>query len=317
MYYYIKIRRFFKNLIILHRLKKNYNIKLDLSNNTRQWIIYMCDGKRHHGGLADRLSGLVSTYDYCKQNNKVFKANYIYPYPLTSFLIPNKYDWRIDAKEISYNKRCSEPRYIPFKYDLIEQQAFARKMLQSDKKQLHAYTNMKYFFPCNFKHLFSELFKPSPYLQEAIDLELNNLPEEYISITFRFQQLLGDLEEGNFPKLEKEYEKEQLIKKCLKYIEKVHDSNPEIVKILVTSDSKTFLKRAKESYPYTYISTGEIVHVDFNTKKVDLSIHRKSFVDLFMIAKAKRIYSVVLPPLYHSGFPYLASMIYGNEYIEI
>lgn len=316
MYYYKKLRRIAIDFYKGQFLKRFYKKENSPVNFTEKYVIYMCDGRIHHGGLADRLSGLVSTYDYCKQNNKVFKANYIYPYPLTAFLIPNKYDWEINERDISYNSKESKPIFITHRFNIWEQQGLANKLLNSDKEQIHVYTNMKYFFQCNFKYLFDELFKPSKLLQEAINAELKKLPDEYVSVTFRFQQLLGDLEEGNFPKLKTEKEKELLIQKCLKYIEKIHNRHPEIRKLLVTSDSTTFLNKANK-IQYVHTIAGKIVHMDFDGYNSTADIHLKSFVDLFMIAKASTIYNVILPPLYHTSFPWVASMIYGNKYIEI
>ena len=43
--------------------------------------------------------------------------------------------------------------------------------------------------------LYHELFKPSDYLQQNIDLHLNNIGTNYWSYTFRFGNYFGDFRE--------------------------------------------------------------------------------------------------------------------------
>lgn len=297
-------------------LKRFYNTKSPRANNTDQWLIYMCDGRIHHGGLADRLSGFVSVYDYCKQNGKTFKAYFVFPYKLQEILEPNKYDWTIQKDELSYNSIDSAPKYITYKFSLPDQQKYAQKELREEKHQLHVYTNMKYNYPTNFKYSFNELFRPSKLLSDAIAKEKDKLPKDYVSITFRFQQLLGDLKEGNFPKLHDDVQKQILVEKCLKFVERVHEIHPNLKKFLVTSDSMTFLDKVSK-LPFVHTIKGKIVHMDFDGYNSGLEIHLKSFVDLFMIAGARKVYNVVMPPLYKTSFPYVASLISGTEYIEL
>lgn len=316
MYYYKKIRRLLINKFKLVQLKRFYCIKNPRkAKNGQQMVIYMCDGRIHHGGLADRLSGLVSTYDYCKENGKIFKANFVFPYKLQDILKPNLYNWTIDEDDISFNSHDAEPVYITHRSSISEQRNYACNELDKDKTQIHVYTNMRYYYPTNFNYLFNELFKPSEMLQTAIEVEKMYLPKDYVSVTFRFQQLLGDLNEGNFPKIKDETKKEELINKCLEYIEKIHNLHPNLEKFLVTSDSITFLDRASQ-LPYVHIIKGNIVHVDFDGYNSGIEVHLKSFVDMFMIAGAKKVYNVVMPPLYKTSFPYVSSLITGTEYIN-
>lgn len=316
MYYYKRLKRnlidFYKTRILAKHYKKNF---VSDSINSKYYI-YMCDGKIHHGGLADRLHGIVSTYAYCKEFNKDFKIYYTYPYNLKEFLLPNKYNWEITKEELIYDKNIAKPVLISRRQSVKEQKKLAKKLLENTKSQTHVYTNMKYDYDNNFKFLFKELFKPSKYLSDAIKEQQNLLNKNYISITFRFQQLLGDFKEGNFPIIKNNQERINLINNCKKFIEYVHNENQEIEKILVTSDSITFLNYISD-INYVYTIPGRIIHMDYNGKDENLSVHLKSFLDLFMIANAKKIYSVVYPPLFHSGFPFLASLINGNEYIEV
>ena len=309
----MKLTRFLKDLIKNIRLYKYYTPWYKRAQNREQWYIYMADGKMLHGGLSDRLCGLVSTYCYCKEHNKTFKVYFKSPYKLESFLLPNLYDWRIDESEISYNILDSCPVYISCNMENnILQRRMANRKLNKRCKQIHVYTNMRYFQD-NFSSLFEHLFEPTQLLHKVIMQNVQTIHSDYISITFRFQQLLGDFKEGNFPILPED-ERELLIDNCLRKIEDIHKMHPTL-KVLVTSDSHSFLMKAA-TIDYVYIIPGNIVHMDFSDE-TDINIHLKSFVDLFVISKAQKVYLVYSDLLYRSSFAKTASLLSGTLYEEI
>ena len=43
-------------------------------------IICMFDGRMGHGGLADRLHGMVSMFCYAKKHGMDFRIHYVYPF---------------------------------------------------------------------------------------------------------------------------------------------------------------------------------------------------------------------------------------------
>lgn len=67
-------------------------------------VVVMVDGKRPHGGVTDRFRNILSLYSYCKANGIRFRVYYFFPTPLTEYLVPNEYDWRISHREISYHR---------------------------------------------------------------------------------------------------------------------------------------------------------------------------------------------------------------------
>ncbi|MDR2601358.1 MAG: hypothetical protein LBC53_02745, partial [Spirochaetaceae bacterium] len=145
----------------------------------------MADEKLTYGGLADRLKGIVSVYKICKELNLNFKINFTYPFELHEYLIPNVYDWKISRNEIYYNKKYSKPCFIPYRYGF-----FARRFFAGNYKQIHIYTNMS-TVEKEFSILFYELFKIHPFLQTQINTNINLIGCVYISVAFRFLQLLG------------------------------------------------------------------------------------------------------------------------------
>lgn len=108
------LKRFIIDKLKVNKLKKYYSRNNKLLGLKTKTIIYMADGKMLHGGLSDRLCGIISTYDYCIKNGIGFKIHFNSPYNLTDYLLPNRYDWTIDESQISFNLKESEPVYIPY-----------------------------------------------------------------------------------------------------------------------------------------------------------------------------------------------------------
>ena len=316
----IQIKREIKRQIIdifkTLRLYKHYCFRSKKQNIIESnSIVSMIDGKTIHGGLSDRFLGIVSVYRYCKIHKIDFRLHFNSPYNIEEFLVPNKVDWKISPDKISYNIREAKPRYISLvsldRDKMINH--FNKILTHTGNSQLHVYSNARAFKDKEFHKLFFELFKFSPLLEEALNTHINRIGKPYVSITFRFQQLLGDFREGNFPILKSEEEKNKLINRCIAIIERIHQTKK--IPILVTSDSTSFLNKI-ENLSGVYIIPGKIVHVDY-TQNESIQVHLKSFIDLFMVAKAEEIYLGKISPLYHSHFPWTASLIGNKQYIEV
>ena len=140
-----KISRHFIDFIKGSLLLRYYNFKKGRLSNSKPVVIYMADGRMKHGGLSDRLCGLISTYNYCKKNGCDFRINFKSPYQLDEILQPSNLDWRIKDEDISYSLCDSKPVYISFRpqYDVTEK--MFEKALNGGKKQYHVYTNARYF----------------------------------------------------------------------------------------------------------------------------------------------------------------------------
>jgi hypothetical protein len=167
-----------------------------------------------------------------------------------------------------------------------------------------------------FGNLFEELFKPSPALQESLDRHLAEIQARggggYVSATFRFQELLGDFKENEDGCITlSKAEQENLIQNCLSHLKEIHEENPDKA-ILVTSDSISFLNRAK-ILPYVYVFAAKITHLGVQSAGTG-DAYKKSYVDFFMLAQAEKVYCVVDGPMYNSGFPRTAAMLHRTAY---
>jgi hypothetical protein len=165
----------------------------------------MLDGRVYSGGLTDIIRGILSMYKFSKEISFDFKINFCYPYNLQDYLVPNLYNWHIAEKEISYKSDVSVPLWIysvHSKYGKSTEfeNEFQKKILlnfikkNTKRQQFHIYTNSQWAEGFEYSGLFNELFKPSKNLQDVLNFHRNTLGEHYVSMTFRFQQLLGDFE---------------------------------------------------------------------------------------------------------------------------
>ena len=316
------------NLLGLRYLQKNKAIKALYANAHRGpckhpgRVIAMANDLVHNGGLGDRIHGFISTYMLCEKYGYDFKINNCDNFRLSSYLEPNEVDWDIAPDEIVYDLNVAEPVRMACTFKKYngtpEQEArFMNRYLRwrmrvNPNKEIHVYTNEHWACtPEVYSHYFHKLFKPSKALQEAVNREKNRIGGSYISVTLRFQNLLGDFYEGKYPTLPHD-EQEKLINKVIAKIRELYSQQQEGTKILVTSDSRLFLDKVQqESYVYTI--PGKIVHMSYSNDK-DFSVHLKSFVDLMMLADAKKLYLLVTDPMFHSGFAESASFINNRPY---
>lgn len=303
-------------IIPLNEYSRNTNI----NNIEGKRVVCIYDGKIKSGGLADRLRGIVSIYQICKDMGLDFKLIFDSPFNLEMFLEPNKINWHILKQELNYNTTITDICYIDTKtgsdYEAGKQEEWFTKEFRRGYKEYHVRTNAIFSYKSDYSTLFNELFKSSSRLQASIDREKINLGTQYISTSFRFMNLLGDFNEttGICAQLPKR-EKEELIEKNLKQLEALHKQFPE-KKVLVNSDSVTFLNHAS-NFKFVYIIPGNVTHIDTNGSNDEYEIYEKTFLDFFMIANAEKIFLLRSGQMYNSGYPYAASKIYNKPFERI
>ena len=283
-------------------------------------VVCIFDGKTKNGGLADRLRGIVSVYEVCKEQNLDFKILFTSPFNLSEFLVPNKVDWRINEEELNYNTNVTDICYIDTltgsDYEAAKQKKWFRKEFKKQYKEFHIRTNALFSYKGHYSSLFHELFRPSEKLQASINKQKEILNHEYISTSFRFMNLLGDFNETTelHNKLTKE-EQDKLITINIKQLHNLHNKYPHL-RILVNSDSTTFLQEAKK-IDYVYVIPGNVTHIDAENNCNKYDIYEKTFIDFFMITNAQKIYLMRTGQMYNSGYPYAASKIYDKPFEKI
>ncbi len=291
-----------------------YSLKIN-SSSTNKVVIFNLAVHNDYYGLADRLKGAILTYSVCKKLQLDFKINYISPFCLNKFLEPNNYNWFIPDNEVCYNLNCSD--IVLAIVSVIDENStykhIRKSVLASKKQQIHVSTNWSLKDKNEHSILFHELFKPTQALQVEIDRYLDLFGSNYINATFRFQNSLGDFAEFDMKPLAQS-EQKSLIERCTTQLLKLHSSYPD-KKILVTSDSITFLEHIN-TFDFTYIIDGRPIHMS-KTDDASFDMHKKAFIDFFMISYAEKIFLFYTDNMYNSGFPRLAAWINGVPFKAI
>ena len=273
-------------------------------------LVHTCNGFTWSGGLADRLKGIVSVFEWCKKHNRHFKINFCEPFSLQDYLLPNKYDWLpngVSYRGVNVQPRIClrEPRtdkYLNSQWDALFPQ-WMMDNVRDESLQYHVYTNM-FLSDFHFSDSFNELFKPCDRLQKEIDYHLSQIKGSYISISFRFTTLLGDFTDCTGKPLPLDKRK-KLIEDSLEAISEIVKKAPKHDKILVTADSCTFLEHVK-NLENVYVIPGKIGHIDYDHGD---DVNMKTFLDFFMISKAEAVYLAKGPGMYNSAFAKTAAMV--------
>lgn len=262
------------------------------------------------GGLCDKLCGAVSVFSICRAAGREFRLLFTYPFTLTDYLVPADYDWRINPDQVCMNKDSVYVHAIIDTNPSNATHALRHAVEDTRKRQTHIYTNALLTYNDDYATLFHTLFRPTPRLQSAIDAMLGRLGSDYISVSARFANLLGDFNETSTEVNHRlpEAEAEALIAKVVAGVERVHTQHPG-TRLLLCSDSTRFLA-ATERLPYIYIEPGTITHI--NAKQAaatDWDTYAKTFLDFYGIAGAKHSYLLIAGDMYRSSFPMQAALV--------
>ncbi len=312
--FFCKIQELIKYLFTF---RKDYNrkTKCPVLTDKKQRVVFMIDGKTIHGGLSDRIRGLLSVYHYCKLNDKEFRVCFINPFYLEEYLNPNKVDWLIKYDDLSFCRKEVSFRYFNSYCNLNNKEKEYFNLLHSSKKEIHVYSNVTIREDL-FKKYFDNLFLPTDKVLQSLNhcLAYNHITSDYVSITFRFIGILGDFQDhkgyGEDATIE---QKELYIKKCRNAIEWLHHHFIDR-RILVTADSNIFLNAIKD-LPYIFFANGKVQHCDFGENKQD---YTKPFTDLFLIARAQISFGFYTGKMFASSkFALTASLIGGHKFTMI
>ena len=287
-------------------------------------VIFLCNKIEAHGGLSDRMHGMISVYKLCRELGLEYKLAHFHPFDISLYLQPNKVDWYIPEEYVDMNKHnvvIVDCPILPNKITgFTDRQGFyyhlnrltkALKKASKKGKQIHVYSNTSLTTPEEYNKYFHELFKPSEDLQRQVDWNLQQIGGEFVSVSTRFQNLMGDFKDGNAKALDSEEEKKEYIRKCIGKVEEIHGKHPD-KKMLVTSDSARFIEEVKK-LPYVYVIPGKIGHVDYSPSNAH-DIHLKTFLDLLTLSESSKLYYIVTGKMYGGHFAETASFINNRPY---
>lgn len=297
-----------------------YYLKADRTKGKvdKNRYVFMVDGLRGHGGMFDRLKGLITIYAIAKAQQKKFAIHFDYPFKLENYLQPAYYDWRLEDDE--------PVRHWPESSPLIAYGEYAnpKRLMKNRRRETHFYygynslDDVNAHFSTDFKwgDLYHELFKPTPYLQKHIDFYKKDIGERYIVVHTRFLNLLGDKMETDINPILPESKREALKNKILKKIEKLISLYDDATKVMLASDSMHFLEYMQEMMPRVYVIPGNVKHID-TAGHTDDSENIKMFLDYYLISGAYHVYNIVAEGMWPSAFPEYAAKIGGKPFTRI
>lgn len=309
-------QRFGKNLghcyMDMKFLKRNcsYLTKFRLNDNySRGAFVFVIDPKFKHPGLADRLKAIIACYNLAKKNGYSFYIVYKHPFNLDKYLLPNQVKWVIEFDDLSYS--------IGHTVFYNETSWHSVKPLKRGK-EYHCYNYTGDLLPKVFSDtgeewasLFNELFVPNDEIKNSIT-QTGFREKSYVAVHFRFVNALENFEGNYYNALSTQEEKDNLIKRCENGLMEIKMKNPN-QEVLVFSDSKVFLNSIQDM-PVRTLDSSAIGHICFTNS--DSSVV-KTFLDLFMISRASKVYVVHAPELYNSSCFALVGARIGNVDFEV
>ena len=305
--------------------------------------------------MFDRLKGLISVYAVAKAQGKPFRILFTYPFRLETYLEPRDYDWRLREGELSewfpkarpvfaYGE-CYNP--VRIMKNRRRQTHFYYGYNSLDKINEHFGTDY------DWGQLYHELFRPTPYLQQYLDHYQKEIGSDYIVVHTRFLNLLGDKTETDInPELPVE-QRQALMDRIIEKIESLiggqgagcrgqENTSPQVgtgralsaatdsqavspslgggkgeaSRVMLASDSMTFIAYARKRMPEVYVVPGTVKHID-TAGKTDDGENIKMFLDYYLIAGAKKVYNIVGPGMWPSAFPEYAAKIGQTEFERV
>ena len=163
-------------------IKKYYREELPDNRWAKDAYMFMVDGRIPHGGMFDRLKGLITVYAIAKSRSIPFRIHFTYPFRLEKYLEPNKYNWVIDDGDMIYHYPESRPVIA---YGEINN---PKRLMKNRPGQVHFYygynsleaVNNYFHTHYDWGELYRELFRPTSYLRQYIDQYLHEVGADYL-----------------------------------------------------------------------------------------------------------------------------------------
>jgi len=102
--------------------------------------------------------------------------------------------------------------------------------------------------------------------------------------------------------------------KAVAKIQEIHACHPSS-RMMLATDSMTFIYYAKERIPDLYVVPGTVKHID-TAGETDDSENIKMFTDYYLLARADKVYSLWHEGMWKSAFPEYAAVIGGVEFVR-
>jgi hypothetical protein len=300
--------------IIINHLKN-----LSIVKGNKKQILIICDGIISHGGLVDRLKGIISFYQIAKLKNFDFKIQFNNPFRLTEFLVPNSYNWITTIVDLKWNPLNTSFLVLMDNFEFDPIASFTK----SKKYNFIIYCNVDYLSKIHldkskievaqiWQNSYRELFTPSKYFKEK--LEEVKIESKRIAVHTRFTGLMGDFKDSSNKTISNE-RKTEILKLLITEINKISLANPNF-QICIFSDSIQFLNYIKSNTKF-FVIDGTLLHLGLASRKKNIKDHLKTFIDFYLIAQSTKIFLIKTDEMHNSAFSMYASKIENTQFEKI
>ena len=300
------------------KLLKHHLKQLSFSDNLNKKRIIICfNGVVPHGGLVDRLKGVISFYDVATTLDYEFYIQFNNPFSLQTFLEPNQYDWSIKNEAVTYNPTSTKIISIINDFDVNPFQIIEK----SKANTFLVYSNIDYLSKMHkklsddelsekWRNHFNTLFKKSDLLEQKLNKVSTQL---FNSFHTRFTSIMGDFADTTSYVISESEKEVLLLKLKNKVTELTNISN---LPYYAFSDSSIFLNYISKECSVNLIE-GQPFHMDNFKGDSSLEAHLKTLLDFFMIAKSKKVYFLKADKMYDSAFSKYAAIVGDKPFQRI
>lgn len=268
-------------------------------------LIFIFDPNRKHPGLLDRIKGCVGAYNIAKDNHRELKILFEEGSYFTKYIEPNIVDWNISGTDVSYN--FLESRIINYSgrkdYVCLDPHILQYHIYNYRGYDIRVFKKISHYAELWSKD-YNELFRPTKLLLELLQKQPYE-ENHYIVVHIRFVNALELAEPKYHGHPLSDDKKKLLMDKCINAIRDIQKQYN--LPVCVLSDSNLFLR-----YYGGNGLNGQVGHISYNPTK---DVYEKTFVDLYLIARAKIVIQLTNKDLYRSAFSKFGSMIGLKEFV--
>jgi hypothetical protein len=313
-----KIKKLIHPLLIFKyelRLNRNYTNKIEVSQLSG--IILILDEKFQHGGLVDKMKGIVSGYYLSiisKNNFSIYFSNTQNPL-LT--ILSKSINIITEHDKLSFSKFNASPilwyNYVP------KSKKYILWRLKY-KMQVHLYCNVNILpvFSNNISEM-AELW--SKNFNEIFTFDINSLINydfnkyQIIGVHLRFMDTFGDFKDLKASSYTQDY-RLSCINWCIDTLLKLFSDFPNY-KFLIVSDSKYFLDCCKDlpvisSQKERFIIDSDLIgHIHLIN---EFEIFKKAVSDFVSLSLCNKVFQIRYGFMHNSDFSRYASYINLSDF---
>ena len=265
-------------------------------------LYFVIDEGNSRCGITDRLKAAVGLCYLARLHGLDFRLIHRAEFDIRKYLLPNRIDWSAEPSELS--DASAETVFFRYRSPYEDLPAFSENRRYVCRDYVGNNILEKWNVPSwekAWRELFWEMFRPSELLCEA--MSAYPIPDRFSAVVVRFVNSLGHAEDTPYNAPFSPEMQSALIEAALAKVAECERASD--APAIVYSDSARFLEAAAAAgHQITDVKgIGNIMN-----RNLGDYVALRTFLNLFQMAKAETIYSV----LHLDGFP--ENSLYKTQY---